>query len=157
MINSLWGEFECKVDNKFRFVFPAKLREQIGDAFNDGLMIARDLNRNILKVHPMKNWNRINKHLSKLNRFIKKNDDIVRRITGGATAVEPDTTGRILIPRSLAEWAGLQNEVVIFGSNDVIEIWDKKAYQDFYKETSDIEKLAEDVFSGLNFGSDDEE
>jgi MraZ protein len=155
-MTGLWGEFECKVDAKLRFMFPVKLREQIGDAFGEGLMVARDLNRNMLKVYPMKNWNRINKQLSKLNRFIKKNDDIVRRITGGATAVEADTAGRILLPRTLADWAGLQSEIVVFGSNDVIEIWDKKAYNDFYKETVDIEKLAEDVFGGMNFGDDDE-
>lgn len=157
MINGLWGEFECKVDAKLRFMFPVKLREQIGDAFDDGLMVARDLNRTMLKVYPMKNWNRINKQLSKLNRFIKKNDDIVRRITGGATAVEADASGRILIPRTLSEWAGLSGEIVVFGSNDVIEIWDKKAYQDFYKENLDIEKMAEEVFNGMNFSSDDEE
>ncbi|MFN5181896.1 MAG: division/cell wall cluster transcriptional repressor MraZ [Bacteroidota bacterium] len=157
MTNGLWGEFECKMDAKLRFVFPVKLREQVGDQFDEGLMIARDLNRNILKVYPMKNWNRINKHLSKLNRFIKKNDDIVRRITGGATAVEADNTGRVLIPRSLAEWAGLKSEIVVFGSNDVIEIWDKKSYQDFYNETTDIEKIAEEVFNGMSFGSEDEE
>ncbi|MFN6040121.1 MAG: division/cell wall cluster transcriptional repressor MraZ, partial [Bacteroidota bacterium] len=155
--NGLWGEFECKVDAKLRFVFPVKLREQIGDAFGEGLMVARDLNRNILKVYPMKNWNRINKHLSKLNRFIKKNDDIVRRITGGATAVEADSTGRILIPRSLADWAGLKNEIVVFGSNDVIEIWDKNSYQEFYKEDADIEKMAEEVFGSMNFGTDDDD
>lgn len=104
----------------------------------------------------MKNWNRINKQLSKLNRFIKKNDDIVRRITGGATAVEADNTGRILLPRTLADWAGLKSEIVVFGSNDVIEIWDKKSYQEFYNEQADIEKMAEEVFNGMNFGDDDE-
>ncbi len=155
-MTGLWGEFECKVDAKQRFMFPVKLREQMGDAFNDGLMIARDLNRNILKVYPMKNWNRINRHLSKLNRFIKKNDDLVRRITGGATAVEADSSGRVLLPRTLADWAALSTEIVVFGSNDVIEIWDKKAYHDFYKESVDIEKLAEDVFGGMNFGDEDE-
>jgi MraZ protein len=156
-MTGLWGEYECKVDAKLRFMFPVKLREQMGDAFGEGLMVARDLNRNILKVYPMKNWNRINKHLSKLNRFIKKNDDIVRRITGGATAVDADAAGRILLPRSLAEWAGLNSEIVVFGSNDVIEIWDKKSYQDFYTEKADIEKMAEEVFNGMSFGNEDDD
>ncbi len=155
-MTGLWGEFECKVDAKLRFMFPVKLREQMGDAFGEGLMVARDLNRNILKVYPMKNWNRINKHLSKLNRFIKKNDDIVRRITGGATAVEADAAGRILLPRPLADWAGLTSSIVVFGSNDVIEIWDKMSYQNFYNEKADIEKMAEEVFNGMSFSEDDD-
>ena len=156
MMTSLIGEFECKVDAKFRFMFPVSLRKQLGDAFDKGFVVNRNLHHKCLVVYTLDEWNRLNKKLTKLNRLIKSNDVLVRKIVGGATPMEADTTGRVLLPRTLAEHADIKSDIKVLGSNNVIEIWDKKAYDDFMTQDVNIEKLAEDAFGGIDFNKDDE-
>jgi MraZ protein len=156
-MTSLIGEYDCKVDTKGRFMFPADLRTQLESLFDHGFVINRNLHQKCLVLYPMKEWEKLNKKLSKLNRLIKANDVFVRRFTGGATAVMADATGRLLLPKALVDYAEVKNELKVLGSNNVIEIWDKQLYESFLTQDVDIEKLAQDVLGGLNFSDGDDE
>ena len=157
IMTSLIGEFECKVDAKGRFMFPVNLRKQLEEVFDKGFVINRNLHQKCLVLYPMAEWNKLNKKLSKLNRLIKANDVFVRKFSGGATAADADNTGRVLLPKPLVEYAGITTDIKILGSNNVIEIWDKKLYDQFLSQDVDIEKLAEDVLGNLNFNDGDDE
>jgi MraZ protein len=156
-MTGLIGEYDCKVDVKGRFMFPADLRKQFDAAFEKGFVINRNLNQKCLVLYPIAEWEILNKKFSKLNRLIKANDVFVRRFTGGATNVEADTTGRLLLPKSLSEYADISADLKVLGSNNVIELWDKKMYDDFLSQDINIEKLAEDVLGGLNFNDPGDE
>lgn len=156
-MNSLIGEFDCKVDAKGRFMFPVNLRKQLDDLFEKGFVINRNLHQKCLVLYPINEWNKLNKKLSKLNRLIKANDVFVRKFTGGATVADADSTGRVLLPKSLVEYADITIDIKVLGSNNVIEIWDKKMYEQFLSEDMDIEKLAEDVLGSLNFNDGDDD
>jgi len=155
-MTSLIGEFECKVDVKGRFMFPINLRKQLDAAFEKGFVINRNLHQKCLVLYPIAEWEKLNKKLSKLNRLIKANDVFVRKFTGGATGCEADSAGRILLPKALNEYADIKTDIKVLGSNNVIEIWDKKLYEDFLEQDVDIEKLAQDVLGGLDFNDDTE-
>ena len=150
-MTSLIGEYDCKVDIKGRFMFPVDLRKQLQGFFEKGFVINRNLHQKCLVLYPIAEWDRLNKKLNKLNRLIKANDVFVRRFTGGATTVEADATGRLLIPKSLTDYAEIQTEIKVLGSNNVVELWDKKLYDDFLNQDINIEKLAEEVLGGINF------
>ena len=150
-MTSLIGEYDCKVDAKGRFMFPVDLRKQLNDLFEKGFVINRNLHQKCLVLYPINEWERLNKKLSKLNRLIKANDVFVRKFTGGATNVDADSSGRLLVPKSLTEYAEISADLKVLGSNNVIELWDKKMYEDFLNQDINIEKLAEDVLGGLNF------
>ncbi len=150
-MTSLIGEYECKVDAKGRFMFPINLRKQLDEVFEKGFVINRNLHQKCLVLYPIAEWNKLNKKLSKLNRLIKANDVFVRRFTGGATSAEADNTGRVLLPKALVDYADIKTDIKVLGSNNVIEIWDKKLYDHFLSQDVDIEKLAEDVLGNLNF------
>lgn len=156
-MTSLIGEFDCKVDAKGRFMFPVNLRKQLEEVFEKGFVINRNLHQKCLVLYPIGEWNKLNKKLSKLNRLIKANDVFVRKFTGGATAAEADNTGRVLLPKALVEYADIKADIKVLGSNNVIEIWDKKLYEQFLDQDIDIEKLAEDVLGSLNFNDGDDE
>lgn len=156
-MTSLIGEFECKVDAKGRFMFPVNLRKQLEEVFDKGFVINRNLHQKCLVLYPIGEWNKLNKKLSKLNRLIKANDVFVRKFTGGATSADADNTGRVLLPKPLVEYADIKTDIKILGSNNVIEIWDKKLYDHFLSQDVDIEKLAEDVLGNLNFNDGDDE
>jgi MraZ protein len=156
-MTSLIGEFDCKVDAKGRFMFPVNLRKQLEEVFEKGFVINRNLHQKCLVLYPITEWNKLNKKLSKLNRLIKANDVFVRKFTGGATASDADNTGRVLLPKPLVEYADIKTDIKVLGSNNVIEIWDKKLYDHFLSQDVDIEKLAEDVLGNLNFNDGDDE
>jgi len=153
---SLIGEFDCKVDAKGRFMFPVNLKKQLEASFDKGFVINRNLHQKCLVLYPITEWEKLNKKLSKLNRLIKANDVFVRKFTGGATTCDADNTGRILIPKALNEYADIKADIKVIGSNNVIEIWDKKLYDEFLNQDINIEKLAEDVLGGLDFNDDTE-
>ncbi len=153
---SLIGEFDCKVDAKGRFMFPVNLKKQLDATFEKGFVINRNLHQKCLVLYPIVEWEKLNKKLSKLNRLIKANDVFVRKFTGGATGCDPDNTGRILLPKALNDYADIKADIKVLGSNNVIEIWDKKLYEDFLNQDVDIEKLAEDVLGGLDFNDETE-
>jgi len=155
-MTGLIGEYDCKVDAKGRFMFPVNLRKQLDAAFEKGFVINRNLHQKCLVLYPLAEWEKLNKKLSKLNRLIKANDVFVRKFTGGATGCEADTTGRILLPKSLTDYADIKADVKVLGSNNVIEIWDKKLYEDFLNQDLNLEQLAEEVLGNLNFNDDEE-
>ena len=66
--------------------------------------------------------------------------------------IELDTSGRLLIPRDLIDFANISKEIVVSSSVDIIEIWDKGGYEDTIKDaTVDFASLAEEVM-----GQDDD-
>jgi MraZ protein len=149
-MTGLIGEYDCKVDVKGRFMFPVDLRKQL-ESFDKGFVINRNLHQKCLVLYPINEWEKLNKKLSRLNRLIKANDVFVRKFTGGATNVEADATGRLLLPKPLADYADIRNDLKVLGSNNVIELWDRKMYDDFLNQDINIEKLAEEVLGGINF------
>jgi MraZ protein len=156
-MTGLIGEYDCKVDVKGRFMFPVDLRKQMEGAFEKGFVINRNLHQKCLVLYPASEWERLNKKLGKLNRLIKANDVFVRKFTGGATAVDADSTGRLLLPRPLADYAAISSDLKVLGSNNVIELWDKKLYEDFLNQDINVEKLAEEVLGGINFNDGPDE
>jgi MraZ protein len=156
-MTGLIGEYDCKVDAKGRFMFPVDLRKQLETLFEKGFVINRNLHQKCLVLYPVNEWEKLNKKLSKLNRLIKANDVFVRKFTGGATNAEADNSGRILLPKSLIDYADIKADLKVLGSNNVIELWDKKLYEEFLSQDINIEKLAEDVLGGLNFNDDGDE
>jgi MraZ protein len=127
------------------------------EVFDKGFVINRNLHQKCLVLYPISEWNKLNKKLSKLNRLIKANDVFVRKFSGGATTADADNTGRVLLPKPLVEYADISTDIKVLGSNNVIEIWDKKLYDQFLSQDMDIEKLAEDVLGNLNFNDGDDE
>lgn len=153
MVNLL-GEYECKVDSKGRFMFPSGLKKQLGNDAEKGFVVNRNLHADCLVVYPIDEWDKLNRGLRTLNRLIKKNDVLIRRVMGGATPVSLDGVGRFLVPKPLAASAELDKEVVVVGSGGVIEIWNKTKRTEAMSEEVDIETLAEDVLGDISFGDE---
>ncbi len=66
--------------------------------------------------------------------------------------MELDTAGRILLPKNLMEYAGLEKDIVLVSAIDKIEIWDKVKYQQFFESFSpeSFSDLAKEVMAGKN-------
>lgn len=147
MLNLL-GEYDCKLDAKGRIMFPAGLKKQLQDIVHEGFVINRDMFDKCLIVYPLREWQLVSAEIGKLNRFVAKNVKFIRRFNNGATPVELDSTGRMLIPASLSEYASLDKDVKVAGNGDRIEIWSKAAYEAMLAEDIDMAALSEEVMGG---------
>ncbi|MBF0596699.1 division/cell wall cluster transcriptional repressor MraZ [Faecalibacter rhinopitheci] len=150
-MNLLVGTYECKVDTKGRLPLPAGLKRQLTEGVEDGYVIKRSVFQQCLEIHPMKNWEKIMNDLSKLNRFVKKNNDFIRVFTAGVKVVELDTNGRLQISKDLVKFANIDKEVVLSTSLNMIEIWDKELYENVINvDDIDFAEMAEGIMGNLN-------
>ena len=100
-------------------------------------------------LYPKNDWERISAEVNQLNQYVKKNRDFLRYFYRGATELSLDGTGRILLPKKLQEYAGVEKELVLFAHSDRIEVWDKEAYDGLLTdEPEDFASLAEEVMGG---------
>ncbi len=145
MINII-GTYECKADAKGRVMFPSALKKQLQKVLGDGFVIKRSVFNQCLEIHPMQEWNEVVGQVNKLNRFVKKNNDFIRSYMAGLKVVDVDGSGRFLIPKDLLSFAGLQKQIVLSSSVNMIEIWDKDKYESSVAESlKDFGDLAEEV------------
>ena len=145
MLN-LIGTYECKADSKGRVMVPAPLKKQLTSVAADGFVIKRAVFQPCLELYPMKEWDALMKRMSELNRFTRKNNDFIRRFTAGVKTVELDATGRLLIPKDLLSFAGINKEMVLSSAISIVEIWDKDRYEKVIDDTADdFADLAEEV------------
>ncbi|MEJ7588654.1 MAG: division/cell wall cluster transcriptional repressor MraZ [Ferruginibacter sp.] len=129
------GEYEVTMDAKGRFLLPAGFRKQLADDAAGQFVINRGI-ETCLTLYPMQSWEPIFSEVSKLNDFDPKVRQFRRYFLNGATHLELDTAGRLLIPKSLMEYAGLEKDVVLVAAVDKIEIWDKNKYTKFFESFS---------------------
>tara|TARA_B100000929_G_C15501809_1_gene417645 strand:+ start:2342 stop:2755 length:414 start_codon:yes stop_codon:yes gene_type:complete len=131
---------------------PSALKKQLAPMMQDGFVIKRAVFQHCLELYPMEEWNKLMKKMNGLNRFKKKNNDFIRRFTAGVKTVEVDTNGRLLIPKDLVGFAGIEKEIVLSSAINIVEIWDKDKYEQALDASSDdFADLAEEVMGNDDF------
>ena len=153
-MNSIIGTYECKVDAKGRLMLPTTLKKQLG-SLEGGFVLKRSVFQPCLELFPMSEWDKMMLKINKLNRFVKKNNDFIRRFTAGVKMVEIDATGRLLIPKDLVVFASIEKDIVLNSAINIVEIWDKGSYENAIENaTDDFAELAEEVMGNLNDDAD---
>lgn len=117
------GEYNHTIDAKGRLIIPAKFRETLGEEF----ILTKGLD-GCLSIYPMDEWESFEEKLKALPLTDKNARAFLRFFVAGATSCELDRQGRILIPSTLREFAGLEKEVVLTGNLTRIEVWSKERW-----------------------------
>lgn len=150
----LLGEFDCKLDAKGRMMVPSSLKKQLPDADRDGLVINRGFEKHLV-IYPRKVWEEIVGELAKLNQYERKTREFIRFFTRGASELSLDASGRVLLPKSLIEFAGIKGEVVLACQFNKIEVWAKPAYEALLdNEPENFANLAEEVMGNGRRGDE---
>ncbi len=132
-------------------MLPNPLKKQLSEALQEGFVLKRSVFQQCLELYPMQEWNLMMQKINKLNRFVKKNNDFIRRFTAGVRMIEIDATGRLLIPKDLAVFASVSKDIVLSSAVNIIEIWDKDLYEKAIDDSvGDFADLAEDVMGNVN-------
>ena len=148
MLNLL-GEYDVTLDAKGRLLLPAALKKMLGKEVQKGFVINRDVFSPCLVLYPQSEWESMHQKLRRLNRFVQKNMEFIRRFTGGATPLDLDGSGRFLLPYALVNDPKLGKDIKLLGLGDRIEIWDKERYATMRREGVNMTALAEDVMGSL--------
>ncbi|MXV13852.1 division/cell wall cluster transcriptional repressor MraZ [Hufsiella ginkgonis] len=149
------GEFDCKLDAKGRMVIPSGLKKQLPEVEKEGLVINRGFEKHLV-IYSRKEWDKITNDLNGLNLYEAKTREFVRYFTRGATELTLDAAGRVLLPKKLLEFAGIDSDVVLSCQLSKIEVWAKDAFEDqLDKEPEDFARLAEEVMGGAGRRTND--
>jgi MraZ protein len=136
------GEYNHTVDTKGRLIIPSKFRELLGEEF----IVTKGLD-GCLFVFPQNEWNAFEEKLRTLPLTQKGARQFTRFFVAGATPCELDKQGRILLPATLREFAGLDKDVVLAGMLNRIEIWSKAKWTEnnAYDDMDDIAEQMTDL------------
>ena len=123
-------------------------RSQLSPEDQEQFVISRGVDE-CLSLYTMSEWGTVVDKLRSLNRFKVKDRKFARMFQKGATKVPVDSNSRILLPKSLLNWASIQKEIVIVANVDLWEIWDKSKYKALMKEDWEgFDDLAAEVMGG---------
>ncbi|TXH23440.1 MAG: division/cell wall cluster transcriptional repressor MraZ [Chitinophagaceae bacterium] len=130
-MNGFLGEFEATLDAKGRFLLPAGFKKQLSESDAYRFVINRGFEK-CLSFYPISTWLPLEDKINALNDFDPKVRQFKRMFLNGATLVEPDSAGRILLPASLKEYAHLEKNIVMVPAGNKMEIWDQDEYKKFF-------------------------
>lgn len=128
------GEYQHALDNKGRIFIPARLREELGQVAYVTLSMDR-----CLSVYSENSWEGL---IQKVNALPYVRQRKMRPLFAHAVRCEMDAQGRILLPQSLRDWAGLEKNVTVVGCNNHAELWNSESWQSVLQEETSPENIA---------------
>ncbi len=142
---SFKGQAEYSVDSKGRVAIPARMRSALNPEANNSFTITRGFEQCIL-LFPLDEWAKREAEIARLNTYQSEARSFVRTIMRWADEVTLDGQGRIVVPKSLIAFAGLEDAVLIIGVLDRIEIWNPNVFAAQAEQEADYSDVAERIF-----------
>lgn len=138
------GEYRHRLDEKNRLTIPSFFR-QLLEKEKKGCIITRGLDKSLF-LYPLSEWQQLGKRLKNLSINRSEVRAFLRVFFSGAHPVQPDSQGRIILPPSLKEFAGIKEKVVVIGVFNKIEIWSEEVWDNYYRQKKGIyEELTEKI------------
>ena len=138
-----FGEYEHSLDAKGRIILPAKFRDRL----EGGGFITKVLD-GCLAVYTAEEFEKVATDMQEKARRGQMERNVVRSFAAGTAEVLPDRQGRVAIPATLRDFAGLEREVMVTGAINRIEIWDAARWRD-------VNRQGEQLLAGAQPGLDD--
>lgn len=140
-----YGEYEHAIDRKGRLIVPAKCRQALTDQGSKSLFLTRGLD-GCLFLFPESEWRLAESRFKQVPFTKGEGRKFNRLFFSGATEVAIDGLGRILVPKTLKDFAGIKQDVVIVGVSSRMEVWAKEKWKTFYDDSrQSFEEVAERI------------
>ena len=137
-----FGEFEYKVDIKGRVPLPARFRR----AIKEGAVALTQGTEGCITAYPLSEWKKLATALTSASVTRSKLRKLNRAFFATAFQSNIDGQGRVALPDSLREYAGIEDEVVIIGANNYLELWNKEQWEE---EKADSQEQAWQIIESL--------
>ncbi len=128
------GTFDHTLDEKHRLTIPSKFRL----ALSEGAVLAKSNEIESGSPRCVSIWTPqgyeefTGRVLASLNPLSPRARDLKRFFFNNSFDVELDKANRLMVPQPLMEYAGLDRNVVVAGSGECIELWDRDAYNRYH-------------------------
>jgi MraZ protein len=137
------GTFEHTLDAKNRLTVPSKFRTALAGR----VFLVKGVDP-CISVYPEETYSALTRDaLSGLNPFSPQARELKRMFFGNAMDTELDGAGRIMLPATYLEHAGITSrDVVVTGAGDALELWDRASWQAYH---ADLTQRAPDLTASL--------
>ncbi len=132
------------IDGKGRLAVPTRYRDELATQDKASLVVTIDPEETCLLLYPTTEWQLIENKLQSLPSFNVAARRIQRLLIGHATDVELDSSGRVLLPPLLRDYAHLDKKVVMIGQGNKFEVWDENLWQSKREQWLQAEASKED-------------
>lgn len=152
-MKELRGRYEIKLDAKGRMNFPAALC----DSENSSYVVTNSQYQGCrcLDIYSKDEWEKLEGRISQLSPLKKEVQAFQRFYIAGGQPVEAGSQGRVLIPKSLRDYAHLEDQIVIVGMGTKLEVWNLSDWQKIFDNlASDFEDTLS-VIANLDMGVTD--
>ena len=119
-----FGEFEYKIDEKGRVPIPPKFRREL----KEGVVLTPGIEK-CITAYPLSEWKKLAATLTTGSVTRSKLRRLNRAIFATAFSLNIDGHGRIALPIPLRQHASIEDEVVIAGANNYLELWNKEQWE----------------------------
>ena len=127
-MSSFKGSYAYSVDSKGRINIPARLRKYVSPEANGTFVITRGFDQCIY-LYPLDEWTRLEQEIRQLSSTNPKHRFFMRRLLEWATESQLDGQFRITLPKDILQFAGIENDVLIIGVLEHIEVWNPRIYE----------------------------
>ena len=137
-----FGEFEYRIDLKGRVPIPPRFRKEL----KEGIVLTQGIDK-CIAAYPLSEWKKLAATLTSSPVPRSKLRKLNRALFGIAFKANIDGQGRIALPVSLRHYAEIEYEVVIIGTNNCLELWNKEQWE---AEKVDSQEQAWQIIESLD-------
>ncbi len=135
------------MDAKGRLAIPAKVRDALASACEGRIVITAHTEERCLLIYPEPQWQELQPKIEALPNIHRKARRMQRLLLGYATPLELDGNGRVLLPQTLRDYAGLEKKLILVGQGKKLELWSETGWNAELDNGDDEGPLPDEVLS----------
>jgi len=139
------GETAITVDDKGRLAIPTASREQVARGGNRLVVTYNPYEAGCLWLYPEAAWEKVRDQVNALPNAKRVHRNLQLKLVGAATVVEPDGSGRVLLPQSHRNTAGIGRKAVLLGMGNKFELWSEQAHLTQIQSTIGEDEVSDDM------------
>ena len=139
------GETAITVDDKGRLAIPTASRELVARGGNRLVVTYNPYESGCLWLYPESVWEGVRDQVNALPNAKRVHRNLQLKLVGAATVVEPDGNGRVLLPQSHRNNAGIEKKAVLLGMGHKFELWSEQAHLAQIQSTIGEDEVSDDM------------
>lgn len=121
--------FEKQIDKKGRVSVPAPFRTVLAGQHFNGIIVYPSFVNGCIEACGMSRIEKMYARIESLDPFSEERDAFATAILGGSVQLPFDGEGRVVLPESLLQQAGIAGQGVFVGKGETFEIWEPGAFR----------------------------
>jgi MraZ protein len=138
------GETAISIDDKGRLAIPTAYREPVARLCANRLVVTYNpYESGCLWLYPQASWEKVRDQVNALPNAKRVHRNLQLKLVGAATSIEVDGNGRVLLPASHRNAAGIEKKAVLLGMGGKFELWSEQAHLAQIRQTIGEEDVSD--------------